>query len=85
MSRLLSSSSDMSGGKMRADLPKRSWKGVKPVEALTVFIMSKRTFGRARTQPFLIAFDCKSDALDHRLVRSFAGSVGFGMVCTRHL
>ncbi|KAF8146606.1 hypothetical protein K438DRAFT_1869160 [Mycena galopus ATCC 62051] len=41
-----------SGGIMRGERPMRSWKPEKPVEALTVFMISKRTRGKARTQPF---------------------------------
>ena len=40
------------GGRIRADFPKRSWKGVNPVEAFIVFIMLNRTLGRVRTHPF---------------------------------
>jgi len=45
------SSLAMSGGIMRGLRPIRNWKGVKPVDALTVFMMLKRTHGKVRCQP----------------------------------
>ena len=39
------------GGRIRGERPNHSWKGVKPVERLTVFIISNLIFGRALTQP----------------------------------
>jgi hypothetical protein len=36
---------------VQGECPDFSIKGVKPVDTLTVFIMSKRTFGRAFAQP----------------------------------
>ena len=41
----------MMGSRTHADLPKRSWKGVNPVDVFIVFIMSNRTLGMVWTHP----------------------------------
>ena len=40
------------GGRICADFPKWSWKGVNPVEVFIVFIMLNHTLGRVWTHPF---------------------------------
>ena len=51
MTGLSSEAVDTIGGRMRGDLPKRSWNGEYPVDTFSVFMMSKRTFGKAWAQP----------------------------------
>ena len=52
MGSIQSSSGGNIGGSIRAGLPKRSWNGMNPVDALIVFINLNRTVGSAWTQPF---------------------------------
>ena len=52
MGSVRSSSGGNIGGSIHAGLPKRSWNGMNPVDALIMFIRLNRTVGSAWTQPF---------------------------------
>ena len=47
----VSCSEGMRGGSIQGDLPNCSWKGIKPVEQLMVFIISNLILGKLFTQP----------------------------------
>ena len=42
----------MRGGMSQGDLPVFKWKGEKPVEAFTVFMIAKQIQGSLESQPF---------------------------------